>query len=44
LSAALLEFGFISNPAEEALLGSAAGQERAAQAIADGVVEFLASK
>ncbi len=39
--AVLLELAFISNPAEEALLASTAGQERAAQAIAGGVTEFL---
>ena len=38
---ALVELAFISNPTEEALLESEHGQERAAQAIAAGVAEFL---
>ncbi|MBT9167930.1 MAG: N-acetylmuramoyl-L-alanine amidase LytC [Firmicutes bacterium] len=39
--AALVELAFISNHVEEALLESEIGQERAAQAIAAGVAEFL---
>ncbi len=39
--AVLLELGFISNHVEEALLESEVGQERAAQAIATGLAEFL---
>ncbi len=41
IPAALVELGFISNPAEEALLRSADGQERAARAIAAGIMDFL---
>ena len=37
----LVECGFISNPAEEKLLLSADYQNRLAEAIADGVVEFV---
>ncbi len=39
--AVLVELGFISNPTEEALLESEQGRERAARAIANGVLEFL---
>lgn len=39
--AVLVELGFISNHAEEALLESEEGQERAARAIAAGVAEFI---
>lgn len=39
--AVLVELAFISNPAEEVLLRSVAGQAAAAKAIADGVLEFL---
>ena len=37
----LVECGFISNPAEEKLLLDAGYQEKIAQAIADGVTEFV---
>lgn len=39
--AALAEIAFISNPAEETLLRSVDAQERAARAIADGIMSFL---
>jgi N-acetylmuramoyl-L-alanine amidase len=41
MPAVLIELGFISNPAEERLLGSAAFQTRAATAIADAVDRFF---
>lgn len=37
----LLEIGFISNPEEEALLGSSAYQRRVAKAIRDGIYDYL---
>lgn len=40
--AALVEVGFISNPEEErALVGSASARQRTAQAIAEGIGEYL---
>jgi len=44
IPAALVEMGFISNAAEEKLLWSAAGQDKAAKAIADGIGLFLKAK
>ena len=44
MPAALVEIGYISNPEEEALLTSAAYQERAAQAIYAGVKDYLARR
>jgi N-acetylmuramoyl-L-alanine amidase len=41
MPAVLIELGFMSNPAEERLLGSAAFQGRAATAIADAVDRFF---
>ncbi|AEG59875.1 N-acetylmuramoyl-L-alanine amidase [Desulforamulus ruminis] len=41
MPACLVEMAFISNPAEEALLGSAAFQETAATAIAQGIANYL---
>jgi N-acetylmuramoyl-L-alanine amidase len=41
MPAVLIELGFISNPAEERLLGSAAFQTQAATAIADAVDRFF---
>jgi len=41
MPAALVELAFISNPAEEALLGSEEFQDRAALAIAHGICDFL---
>jgi N-acetylmuramoyl-L-alanine amidase len=41
MPAVLIELGFISNPTEERLLGSAAFQGRAATAIADAVDRFF---
>ncbi|AEG59381.1 N-acetylmuramoyl-L-alanine amidase [Desulforamulus ruminis] len=41
MPACLVEMAFISNPTEEALLGSAAFQETAATAIAQGIAEYL---
>lgn len=40
MPAVLVEVGFISNPAEERWLSSKKDQERAARAIADGIVGF----
>ena len=37
----LVECGFISNPAEEALLLSPAYQEKLGEAIADGAAEYF---
>jgi N-acetylmuramoyl-L-alanine amidase len=39
--ASLVELAFISNPLEEAMLGSTEGQARAARALAEGIREFL---
>ncbi len=41
MPAVLIELGFISNPVEERLLGSASFQNRAVQAIADAVDRFF---
>lgn len=41
MPAALVELAFISNPAEEAMLESHAYQDRAAQAIAEGIADYL---
>jgi hypothetical protein len=41
IPAALIELAFISNPAEEHILTDQAAQERAAQAICEGVLAFL---
>jgi N-acetylmuramoyl-L-alanine amidase len=39
--AILVETGFSTNPADARFLNSAEGQRRLAQAIADGIVEYL---
>lgn len=44
MPAILVEVGFISNPAEEALLKSEAFRDSVARAIADGVISFLGVK
>lgn len=44
MPAALVEIGYLTNPEEEALLGTSAYQERAAQAIYAGVKEYLAKR
>ena len=41
MPAALVELGFMSNPTEDALLTSAAGQDKSARAIADAVCDYL---
>jgi N-acetylmuramoyl-L-alanine amidase len=41
MPAALVEIGYLSNPQEEALIRDPVYQERAAQAIFDGVQAFL---
>ncbi|MCK6076435.1 N-acetylmuramoyl-L-alanine amidase family protein [Paenibacillus silvae] len=41
MPAVLLELGFLSNPADEALMLSEAYQNQCAQAIVDGIVEYL---
>ncbi len=41
MPAALVELGFMSNPAEDALLTSSAGQDKSARAIADAVCDYL---
>ncbi len=43
IPSALIEAGFISNPAEEVLLGDAAYQRKAAEAIAKGVLGYLST-
>jgi N-acetylmuramoyl-L-alanine amidase len=40
----LTEVAFITNPAEEASLNDPAFQEKAAKAIADGIMTFLKSQ
>jgi N-acetylmuramoyl-L-alanine amidase len=44
MPAALVEIGYLSNPEEEALLKDPAYQERAAQAIYDGVQQYMKSR
>lgn len=44
MPAVLVELAFISNPTEEALLESSAYQDRAAQAIARGIADYLGIK
>ncbi len=41
MPAVLVELGFMSNPTEDALLTSTAGQDKAAKAIADAVCDYL---
>jgi N-acetylmuramoyl-L-alanine amidase len=41
MPAVLVELGFMSNPTEDALLTSSAGQDKAAKAIADAVCDYL---
>jgi N-acetylmuramoyl-L-alanine amidase len=41
MPAALVEVGFVTNPAEEAKLLSTAYQQAAAQGITDGILEYL---
>ena len=41
MPAALVELAFISNPTEEAMLESPAYQDRAAQAIAEGIADYM---
>jgi N-acetylmuramoyl-L-alanine amidase len=41
MTAALVECGFLTNPAEEAKLLTAAYQQAAAQGIANGIFEYL---
>ncbi|MFP5501500.1 MAG: N-acetylmuramoyl-L-alanine amidase [Candidatus Sericytochromatia bacterium] len=44
MPSALVEIGYLTNPGEEALLVSPAYQERAAQAIFNGIEEFLKNR
>lgn len=41
MPATLVEIAFLSNPSEEKLLTSAAGVQKAAQGVADGIAEFF---
>ena len=41
MPATLVEVAFVSNPAEEKLMNSNAGIQKAAQGIADGIADFF---
>ena len=41
MPAVLLELGFLSNPTDEAVMLTEEYQDKCAQAIVDGIVEFL---